>query len=82
MNAVPPPNHNIVLGERQPEYNTLPGYMRADGLLITAWELSDAEVAEITANRRIYLGQLTFGHAMQPILPSVSFDEVNAVQVP
>jgi hypothetical protein len=37
------------------------------GEVITCWEMSDEELAEVIKTKRVYLSQLTFGKALQPI---------------
>lgn len=71
-----------MLAENQPEYQTLPVFVdqkkinTPDGPRPIPWsmtcvyELSDEEVAEIIANRKIFYQQMLFGHSFQPIFLS------------
>lgn len=71
MKPIEFPGHNIVFGKDQPEYLPLPALAVGDdaGTVITCWELTDEEIAAIVKNRKIFLQQLTFKAALQPILP-------------
>jgi hypothetical protein len=70
------PSHTIVtFAKDQPQYRPLPAIVIAgpDGRVITRWVLTDAERAQIAAGADLYIQQLTFGHALQPMLPTVQF---------
>ena len=69
-----------------PEQNTVypadqfrgerPAY-RSEGTesaVTSCWEISDEDLAEIIATRRIYVTQLTFRHPLQPIRLATKFD--------
>lgn len=69
MNAVDFQGVNVTYAKDQPEYNPLPA-MRIPtpmGEVITCWELSDEELEYVMKTKRIYLSQLTFNSALQPI---------------
>ncbi len=63
-------NHN--LAENQDEYNTLPVFGGQVGPepqhigIIACFELSEAEVANIVAHKKLWYRGLTFGNAVQP----------------
>ncbi len=59
---------NVILAKDQPEYTPLPAMLMPDGLVITCWELSEEEKAEIAETGKIYLQQLTFNQPLQPVL--------------
>lgn len=63
------PESNAVLGADQPEYEPLPVYRFADAQRRVAFccRLTDEEINKIVLTRMIWLQQLTFGHAFQPI---------------
>jgi hypothetical protein len=69
MKPVEFPGHNVVFGEGQSEYLPLPALLMPDGEVITCWEMTDEELAEVMRTKRIYFKNLTFNHALQPILP-------------
>lgn len=67
---------NVVFGENQPEYLPLPALRVGDegGTVITAWELSDEELAEVIQNRKVYISMLTFNNPLTPISVEASLD--------
>ncbi len=38
-----------------------------NGRVITCWELSDEDIAEIVKNKKVWLGILTYGEPLQPV---------------
>lgn len=70
----------ITLAEEQPEYSPLvaakyeiqydAGRPPAPGLL-TRWRFTEEERARIAAGEDLYLGVLTFGKALQPLMLQV-----------
>lgn len=82
MEPIDFPQRNLMLAEDQPEYQTLPVHVdwrqmqTPDGPKKVAWsmtvcyELSEAEIAEIIANKKIFYRQMLFGNQFQPIFLS------------
>lgn len=82
MNFVDFPQRNLMLAEDQPEYQTLPTHVEyrevntPDGPKKIPWsmtcvyELSDEEISELIATRKLYYRQMLFGHQFQPIFMS------------
>ncbi|MDF2189293.1 hypothetical protein [Paraflavitalea sp. CAU 1676] len=71
MQPIEFPEANLILGKDQPEYRPPPVFLdRSDPStpMTACFELSDEEVAEIVATRRIYNTQRTFGKLYHPIL--------------
>ena len=79
---------NVVLGENQPEYVPLPALVKdytvrqgddaaviKNGEVVTCWELSDEEVADIVKNKRLYLSVLTFGKPFKPVCLSTKKED-------
>lgn len=67
---------NAVIGEKQEEYEPLPALIKDyedDGQVleraqvVSCWELTDEEVADIVKNRKLWLSTLTFGYPFQPV---------------
>lgn len=58
---------NIVYGEGQEDYQPLPAWRNEEGQVVTCWELTDEEVQRIIESKKIYLMQLTFNQALQPV---------------
>ena len=67
MKAIKTKDTNITYAENQPEYIPLPCCKLPDGEVITCWEMTDEELENIIATKRIYLSQLTFNQKLQPI---------------
>ena len=61
---------NAVFGENQEGVNPLPCFFDGKSLIVTCWELTAEERREVLNTGRLYIGQMTFGQALQPILPS------------
>ncbi len=57
----------VKYAEDQPEYMTLPAVRTPDGVVLSRWELSDEELAQIVHTRSIYLALHTFNMPLQPI---------------
>lgn len=80
---------NTVIGENQAEYMPLPALVKPcsvrdgddvnvipRGNVISCWELSDEEIAEIVKTKRVYLSVLTFGEPVRPCLVTVKKEDV------
>jgi hypothetical protein len=59
---------NVVIAKDQAEYLPLPAQVLEGGEVITCWELTDDELAEVQKTKRVWLGVWTFGHPLQPVL--------------
>lgn len=73
--------YRVVLGENQPEYQPLPCWRWAldNGAHTSCWRLSFWERLQVFLTGRLWITQLTFGHQLQPVLPTVhppSVDEI------
>ena len=68
---------NVVFGANQPEYIPLPAERRPgqSGEIVTCWELSPDELKRVQETGKIYLGLLTFGQPLQPVIMSVEKPE-------
>jgi hypothetical protein len=64
---------NVVFGKNQPEYGDLPAARMSDGRVMTCWELSEDEVAEVARTGHVWLQVLTFNQPIQPQVVS-AFD--------
>lgn len=62
---------NLTLGKDQPEYLPLPCMFTNDGIVVSAWKLSDDELEVLMKTKTVWLSQLTFGQPLQPQLPPV-----------
>lgn len=65
------PQTNVEFAKDQPEYQALPACVTEDGMVISCWQLSPAEIAEVQRTGVIWLKQLTFFQKLQPQLPQV-----------
>ena len=82
MQPVDFPERNMMLAEDQPQYQTLPVFVDNRTIqtpegpkpyahsMTCVYELSDEEIAEITANRKLFYRQMLFGNQFQPIFLS------------
>jgi hypothetical protein len=63
------PEANVIFSKDQPEYSPLPAHKVGDekGRVITCWELSDEEIAEVIKTRKVYLELLTFNRSLTPV---------------
>lgn len=59
--------NEVTFAKNQPEYRPLPALQYEDGTILTRWELSEEEVAEIIKTKSIYLEVSTFGRPLQPL---------------
>lgn len=68
---------NVVYGANQPEYIPLPAERRPGRSVevVTCWELSPDELKRVQETGKIYLGLLTFGQPLQPVIMSVDKPE-------
>lgn len=57
----------VVFAENQPQYQPLPAIKTMDGRVITEWELTAEELAQIMESGRLRLTILTFGQPLQPV---------------
>ena len=66
---------NIVFAKDQPEYEPLPAHVSNQGVT-TCWQLSEEDKKRILDNRPIWVRNLTFGGALQPIMITTDPEEV------
>ena len=62
---------NVEIAKNQPEYKTLQAF-RDDRVTITCYKLSFRERIKILFTGLLWLGQMNFGRALQPQLPTVN----------
>ena len=73
MQPIEFPQQTDVLAKDQPQYTPLPVHVgsREDNYPMTAcFQLSDEEISEIVATKKLWYTQVTFGHAFQPVMLS------------
>jgi hypothetical protein len=82
MTPIDFPECNLMLAEEQPQYQTLPVFVDSrvvetnDGPKEIPWsmtlcyELSDDDIAELIATRKLHYRQMLYGHQFQPIFLS------------
>lgn len=58
---------NATFGANQPEYQPLPAMVNGD-VVVSCWELTDEEKQQVMKEGKIWLGVMTFGQALQPVL--------------
>jgi len=65
----------VVYAKDQPEYTPLPTF-RTDNVVLSRWRLDDTERAWLLAGNDLFITQITFGGALQPIMPFLATDEM------
>lgn len=58
---------NIIYGENQKEYLPLPAFKNTSGDVVTCWELTDEEIEQVIATKKIFLFIKTFNNPLQPV---------------
>lgn len=68
----------VIYAKDQPQYRPLPVVRLTgrDGRLISRWTLTPEERARIAAGEDLYVQHLTFGHPLQPLLPTVGLPDL------
>jgi hypothetical protein len=61
------PEANTILAAGQNDYEPLPVYRAPDGRVVCCFRLAPAELTEIQRTRTLWMQQLTFGSAFQPV---------------
>lgn len=81
MKPIPFPEHNAVLAKDQPQYMPLPVWRERPGevpaldykgQVVSCWQLTWRERFALLWSGKLWLSQLTFGHPLQPQLPTVA----------
>lgn len=73
-----PPHDLVVFAKDQPQYRPLPAARLhgPEGRLVTRWTFTPEERARVAAGEDLFLEVLTFGRALQPLLPTVGLREM------
>lgn len=68
---------NVVYVANKPEYIPLPAERRPGRSceVVTCWEISPDELKRVQETGKIYLGLLTYGQPLQPVIMSVDKPE-------
>lgn len=63
---------NAILAKNQPQYRPLPVHIVGDdnGAVISCWQLTPEEKKKVMETGVIWFSTMTFGHPLQPQLPS------------
>lgn len=64
--TLPPGATLVIFAKDQPEYFPLPAALHPDGLVMTEWEPSAAELDALLSGGRIRIWLHTHGHPLQP----------------
>ena len=67
MKPIKTKDTNVEFAKDQKEYNTLPAYIDKNGAVVTVWQMTDEELEEVIASKKIYLVQQTFNQPLQPL---------------
>jgi len=60
--------HNVIIAEKQDEYQNLPAYVGNDQV-VSCWKLSLRERLVLLLTGKLWWSVMTFGQALQPQLP-------------
>jgi hypothetical protein len=66
---------NVVYAEHQPEYIPLPAHRSKNGIVTSCWKFTFRERLRILFGAHLYWSQMTFNQPLQPVQPSLDFDE-------
>ena len=58
---------NTEWAKNQDQYGTLPAHCTPEGISISCWEISPAELRKVKKTKRVWVWQHTFGRTLQPI---------------
>ena len=63
----------VIFAKDQPQYRPLPALraMASDGRVVTRWRPTLGERIQVLVGADVWLQQLTFGHPLQAILPTI-----------
>lgn len=68
---------DMVFGKNQPEYMPLPAKQVNNNTIMTCWELTDEDILLINSSKKIWLGIMTFGKPLQPVLLTASRTDID-----
>jgi len=73
-----PPHDLVTYAKDQPQYRPLPvaKLHGPEGRVISRWVLTPEERERLAKGEDLYIEQLTFGRALQPILPNVGLRDL------
>lgn len=84
MTAIEFEESNMVLAKDQPQYVPLPVHvnpMDPDVPVTACFELSEEEIVQIVATKRIWHTQICFGQAVQPIRMSTTKPDIHFIEL-
>lgn len=78
MRPIDFPESNIIFGKDQPPYAPLPALFIPGerGVLLSCFDLSEDEIAELINTKKLWVTVLTFGQPLQPLMVSVEKPEL------
>ena len=78
MKAIEFPEQTCIYAKDQPEYIPLPVHKRLGdetGQVTSCWQFTWKERLRILFGAKLYWRQLTFNNPLQPVRPSLNFDD-------
>ncbi len=69
------PQQNCTYAENQPPYIPLPAHKTPAGEVTSCWAFTWRERLRILFGAHLYWRQLTFNDPLQPVRPSLDFDD-------
>lgn len=76
MKPIEFPEQNVVYAKDQPEYLNLPVHRDEVGTVTSCWELTPEEIETVKKTGKVYLRQMTFNQALQPVAMAVNIDHL------
>ncbi len=74
MKPIEFPEQNILIAE----YLTLPAHVDSGGMVTSKWKLTFRERLVALFVGYVYIQQMTFGHPLQPLSPTVDMPDLAA----
>ena len=59
--------YEVVYAKDQPQYNPLPTIRSSEGIVLSRWKLTWKERFKVLLRGNVYLFQMTFNRALQPV---------------
>lgn len=70
------PEVNVRIAEKQEEFSTLPAYYNnEEGSITYGFKLTPEEIERVLENGEIWVKQITYGNAMQPVVIDFSKED-------
>lgn len=79
MKPIKFPESNVTFGENQPCFEPLPAFLAPNGIVVSCWELSPAEIEKVRETGYIWLSQCTCNEPLQAVFMTAEKADVLTV---